>query len=195
MRTASVSRKSSETEISIDLAIEGCGKYDIEIPVGFLTHMLEAFSKHGQFDLKIRATGDMQVDQHHTIEDLAYVLGSAFKKALGERRGIQRAGFFIYPMDDSLVQCAVDLSGRPYVIFDAKFAYQFCGQFDTSLTKHFFEAFARGCGANIAIRLLTGENDHHKLEAIFKAFAKSMRDACIIDPRISIPSTKGGFDL
>lgn len=196
MREAIIERTSKETSISVQLNLDGTGTSDIQTPVGFFNHMLEAFSKHSLIDLTIRAEGDMQVDQHHTIEDLGIVLGQALKQALADKKGIKRAGFFIYPMDEALAQCAIDISGRAYTQFSAEFKRQFCGDFDTDLTEHFFESIARGAGMNIAIQLLAGRNDHHKLEAIFKAFAKSMLTAISIEPRIagSIPSTKGVID-
>lgn len=193
MREAIVERKTKETAIRVKVRIDGKGHSNITTPIGFFSHMMEAFSKHSLIDLDIIADGDLEVDQHHVVEDLGIVLGEACKIALGEKRGIERAGFFIYPMDDALAQVAVDLGGRPYVLFDAEFKRRFCGDFDTDLTEHFFEAFANSLGANIAINLLGGKNDHHKLEAIFKAFAKSMKMACKFDPRLEdiIPSTKG----
>lgn len=195
MRIGKYSRETRETCIEGSVNIDGTGESSIDVPIGFLGHMLEAFAKHGQFDLDLKVIGDTEVDSHHTVEDTGYALGMAFREALGDRFGIERAGNFLYPMDEALAQCAVDLSGRPYVIFRAEFQYQYCGSFETTLTKHFFEAFARGSGANIAIMVLTGEIDHHKIEAIFKAFAKSLRQACQLNARIGIPSTKGGLDL
>ncbi len=193
MREATLNRTTNETQISAKVNIDGTGVAKLAIPIKFLSHMLEAFSKHSLIDLELKAEGDMDVDQHHTVEDIAIVLGKVLRQALGNKAGLERAGFFIYPMDDSLAQVAVDLSGRPYLLFDAFFRRRYCGDFDTDLTKHFFEAFANALGANISICLLTGENDHHKLEAMFKALAKAMKQACKRDPRMkeAIPSTKG----
>ncbi len=195
-RRSRISRQTRETNILVELDIDGKGVSSISSPIGFLNHMLEALSKHGLFDLKVNAQGDIHVDQHHLVEDLAIVLGRAFQKALGDKKGIQRAGFFIYPMDDALALVAVDLSGRPYLQFDVEFRRQFCGDFDTDLTKHFFEALSVSMGANLVIKLMAGENDHHKLEAIFKALAKALKLACSLDPRASdsIPSTKEVLD-
>lgn len=195
-RISKVSRKTRETQILVELSIDGEGKASIDSPIGFLNHMLEALAKHGLFDLKIEAQGDIYVDQHHLVEDLAIVIGRAFQEALGDKKGIQRGGFFIYPMDDALALVAIDLSGRPYLQFNATFKRQFCGDFDTDLTKHFFEALSVSMGANFVVKLMAGENDHHKLEAIFKALAKSLKIACMVDPRASnsIPSTKEVLD-
>ncbi len=192
-RSATVTRQTKETRINVSVNIDGTGDSEINVPIKFLGHMFDALARHSGFDLRIDAEGDMEIDQHHTVEDLGIVLGQAFKKALGDRKGIYRAGFFIYPMDEALAMVAVDISGRPYLQFEADFRRRFCGDFDTDLTKHFFEAFANGFGANVVIRLMAGENDHHKLEAIFKALAKSLRMACVIDRRMEeeIPSTKG----
>ncbi|MCY3410778.1 MAG: imidazoleglycerol-phosphate dehydratase HisB [Candidatus Heimdallarchaeota archaeon] len=197
MRCAVVERKSAETEISVSIFIDGAGKSQINTPIGFLNHMLEAFSKYSNFDVKIDATGDLHVDQHHLVEDLGLVIGEAIKKALGDRKGIERAGFFIFPMDETLALCSLDLSGRSYVVFKGSIRRQFVGDFDADLTKHFFESLARASGMNIFIEILEGENDHHKLEAIFKAFAKSMRLACQINEnqKDEIPSTKELLDL
>lgn len=197
MRSSQINRETRETKIDVSLSVDGSGITEIITPIGFLSHMMEAFGRHSLFDLTLKVDGDIEVDQHHTIEDLGYVLGLAVKKALGKRVGIQRSGNFIYPMDEALALVAVDLSGRPYVQFDVEFKRQYAGGFDTDLTEHFFEAFARGSGSNIAVRLLSGKNDHHKLEAIFKAFAKAIKKACEIDPRMGnkVPSTKEVLDL
>ena len=193
MRTANVTRKTNETEVNVILNIDGKGKYGVKTPVGFLTHMLESFAKHGLFDVKLNVKGDLNVDQHHTIEDTGLVLGQAFKKALGNKKGINRAGYFIFPMDDALAVVAVDISGRPYLKFDAKFRRRFCGNLDTDLVEDFFYGFSAGLGANIAIQVSYGRNDHHKIESIFKAFAKAMKMACSKDKRTikEMPSTKG----
>ena len=193
MRKAKIERKTKETEITLDLKIEGSGKYDIKNPIGFLTHVIENFAKHGLFDLKMKAKGDLEVDQHHLIEDCGIVLGQAFKKALGDKKGINRAGYFVYPMDEALAVVAIDISGRPYLQFDAKFKRRFCGDLDTDLLEDFFQAFATGLAANIVVRMPFGRNDHHKIEAIFKAFGKAMKMACSKDKKAkkNIPSTKG----
>lgn len=196
MRISNIDRKTKETDIKIKINIDGKGKYNIKTPIGFLTHMLEAFSKHGLFDIDIKADGDLEVDQHHLVEDCGMVLGKAFKKALGEKKGINRAGYFVYPMDDSLAVVAIDIGGRPYLIFDAKFKRRRCGELDTDLIEEFFNAFSTSLGANIVVKMPYGKNDHHKIEAIFKAFSKAMKMACSTDKRAikDIPSTKGMID-
>lgn len=193
MRTAKINRKTKETGIKIKLNIDGRGKYKIKTPIGFFTHMLEAFAKHGLFNVEIDANGDMEVDQHHTVEDVGIVLGQAFREALGDKKGINRAGYFIYPMDEALAIVALDISGRPYLKFDAKFKRRFCGELDTDLLEDFFYGFSVGLGANLALQIEHGRSDHHKIEALFKAFAKSMKTACSKDKRAAneLPSTKG----
>ena len=193
MRIAKVSRKTKETEIEIELNIDGKGKYNIDTPIGFFTHMLESFAKHGLFDINLNAKGDLEVDQHHAIEDTGIVLGQAFKKALGDKKGINRAGYFIFPMDESLAIAALDISGRPYLKFDAKFKRRFCGGLDTDLLEDFFYGFSAGLGANLALQVKYGRIDHHKIESLFKAFAKSMKTACSKDKQAleELPSTKG----
>ena len=193
MRTAKIVRKTNETDICIVLNIDGKGKYNIKTPIGFFTHMLETFAKHGLFDIKLNVQGDVQVDQHHTIEDTGLVLGQAFKKALGNKKGINRASYFVFPMDDALAIVAVDISGRPYLKFDAKFRRRFCGELDTDLLEDFYYGFSVGLEANIAIQGKYGRSDHHKIEAIFIAFAKALKMACTKDKRAikEMPSTKG----
>ena len=193
MRTAKISRKTKETEIKVMLDIDGKGEYQIKTPIGLFTHILESFAKHGLFDMKLSAKGDLEVDQHHTVEDTGIVLGQAFSKALGDRKGINRAGYFIFPMDDALAIVAVDISGRPCLKFDAKFKRRFCGEFDTDLLEDFFYGFSVGLQANVAIKMGYGRSDHHKIEALFKAFAKAMKMACSKDKRAleEMPSTKG----
>ena len=193
MRTSIIKRITKETSISIKLNIDGKGNYDIKTPIGFFTHMLEAFTKHGLFDIALNAKGDLEVDQHHSIEDIGITLGQAFKRALGDKKGINRAGYFIYPMDESLAIAALDLSGRPYLKFNAKFRRRFCGEFDTDLLEDFFYGFSVGLGVNISLKIENGRSDHHKIEALFKAFAKSMKTACSKDKRAAkeLPSTKG----
>jgi imidazoleglycerol-phosphate dehydratase len=193
MRRAALRRKTKETSIRAALRIEGRGAFDVKTPVGFLTHMLESFALHGRFDLDFRAEGDLHVDQHHLIEDCGIVLGRLFAKALGRRRGINRAGYFVYPMDDALAVVAVDLGGRPFLVFDARFRRRFCGDLDTDLLEEFFRAFSRHAGANLHVKMPYGKNDHHRIEAIFKAFARAMKMACSTDPAAAadVPSTKG----
>lgn len=192
MRTASVKRKTNETDISITLNVDGNGKYSISTPIGFFTHMLESFAKHGLFNISMNAKGDVEVDQHHTIEDAGIVLGQAFKNALGNKKGINRAGYSIFPMDDALAVISVDISGRPYLKFNAKFRRRFCGEMDSDSIEDFFYGFSIGLGANIHIQVKYGRNDHHKIEALFKAFGKSMKMACSKDKRalLEMPSTK-----
>ena len=193
MRTAKISRKTKETGIEAILNIEGKGKYKIKTPIGFFTHMLESFAKHGLFDIMLDVKGDLQVDQHHIIEDTGIVLGQAFKKSLGDKKGINRAGYFIFPMDEALAIFALDISGRPYLKFDAKFRRRYCGDFDTDLLEDFFYGFSIGLSANLAVQIKYGRSDHHKIEALFKAFAKAMKTACSKDKRAlkELPSTKG----
>ena len=192
MRTAKVERKTKETKVQVELGIDGKGNASIDTRIGFLDHMLTLVSVQGIFDLKVLAQGDLQVDEHHTVEDIGFVLGQAFGKALEERKGINRYGFFLLPMDEALAQVAIDLGGRPCLQFDADFKREKVGELSTELVYDFFEAFARGCMANVSIRLVLGRNDHHKIEAIFKAFARALRMACEIDPRRKgVPSTKG----
>lgn len=193
MRATQLHRKTNETEITIELNIDGNGSYEVKTSIGFLDHMLAAFAKHGLFNITMHATGDLVVDQHHLIEDCGIVLGQAFKKALGDKKGINRAGFFVYPMDEALAVVAVDIGGRPFLQFDAQFTRRFCGDFDTDLLNDFFYGFAVNLSANVVVRMPYGRSDHHKIEAIFKAFAKAMKMACSRDPRMKddIPSTKG----
>lgn len=193
MRKTHISRNTNETQIAIDLNIDGRGRYDIQSPIGFLNHMLESFAKHGLFDIKLKAQGDVHVDQHHLVEDCGIVLGQAFSKALGDKKGINRAGYFVYPMDEALAVVAVDIGGRPYLQFQAEFKRRYCGELDTDLLNDFFLGFAINLRANVVVRMPFGRSDHHKIEAIFKAFAKAMKMACSTDARMidDIPSTKG----
>ncbi len=192
-RIAKIHRQTKETNISVDLNIDGTGEYQIQTPIGFLNHMLESFSRHGLFDITLQAEGDVHVDQHHLVEDCGIVLGQVFKKALGDKKGINRAGYFVYPMDEALAVVAIDIGGRPYLQYDASFKRRFCGELDTDLLEDFFQGFAVNLGANVVVRMPFGRSDHHKIEAIFKAFAKAMKMACSKDPRAMehIPSTKG----
>ena len=196
MRKAELSRKSIETEIRLNLKIDGSGKYKIKTPINFLTHMLEGFAKHGMFDIELIAKGDVHVDQHHTVEDLGMQLGQAFKKGLGNKKGINRAGSFAFPMDESLGIVAVDLSGRPYLVFKTKFKNKTIGDLDSECLKEFFSGFAMGCGCNIAVYVPYWDNNHHKAESIFKAFGKAMKSACSEDKKLkgTVLTTKGILD-
>ena len=193
MRKALIRRRTGETDIEVSLKIEGRGKYDIQTPVGFLSHMLETFARHGGFDLKVRARGDLHVDQHHLVEDLGIALGQAYDQALGTRRGINRAGYFIQPMDEALVAAAVDIAGRPHLNFQGRFRRRFCGELDTDLVEDFLTGLANHLKASIAVKILAGRSDHHKLEAIFKALARALKMACRKDRRFlkKFPSVKG----
>ena len=192
MRKAKLKRKTGETEISVELNIDGSGKAEINSGIGFLDHMLNAFAKHSLIDLKIVAKGDLEVDEHHTVEDIGMVLGMALDKALGDKRGIERFGFLL-PMDESLAEVALDLGGRSYLVWKVRFKREKIGDMPTELFEDFFKALADNLKANIHINLRYGRNDHHKAEAIFKAFARALRLAVSINPRIKklIPSTKG----
>jgi imidazoleglycerol-phosphate dehydratase len=194
-RKAKIARKTKETEIMVDLNLDGKGSVKIDTPIGFLNHMLTALAKHASFDLKIRAVGDLEVDQHHLVEDLGIVLGEAVDKALGSKRGIMRAGShnFAFPMDESLGLAAVDLSGRVKLTFKAKFTEKEVGDMRTNVIEDFFEGFANGIRANLYIDSKNSRSTHHQVEAIFKAFARSLRMAVEIDARNlkRIPSTKG----
>lgn len=193
-RIASVIRKTKETDISVKLNIDGTGKADIETGIGFFDHMLEAFAKHGLFDLEVKVKGDLNVDGHHTVEDTGIVLGQALLQAIGDKKGIKRYGSEILPMDESLVLAAVDLCGRPYFVMDAAFTSPMVGDFDTQLVNEFFYAVSYSAMMNIHLRVLTGSNDHHKIEAMFKAFAKAVDTATMVDPRITdVLSTKGAL--
>lgn len=192
-RRINIQRKTKETDITISLTIDGMGKSEIDTPVGFLNHMLSLFSKHGLFDLSIKAKGDMQIDEHHTVEDIGIVLGQVFAGSLKDKKGINRYGFFILPMDETLATVAVDLGGRFAFSFSCNFNREKVGDLSTELVYDFFDAFAQNAKINLSIKIENGRNDHHKIEAIFKCFAKAMRMACVIDERNinMIPSTKG----
>jgi len=193
LRKTSLQRKTKETDIKIELNIDGKGKTDISTPIPFLSHLLENFAKHGLFDLKIRAKGDIEIDQHHTVEDIGICLGQAFKEALGDKKGINRSGYFVFPLDEALSVVAVDISGRAFLNFDCKFKKEKIGDLDSDLIKEFFWGFVRHLEATLHIRALCGENEHHKAESIFKAFGKAMKMACSKEKRIlkELPSTKG----
>ncbi len=191
-RKASINRKTKETDISLELNIDGKGNSNVSTGVGFLDHMLESFARHGLFDLDVKCEGDLIVDCHHTIEDIGIVLGQAIKKALGDKKQIIRFGSTIIPMDESLVLVSLDLSNRPYLTFDYKFDVERVGYFDTEMVKEFFYAISYSAGMNIHIKVLEGGNAHHVIEATFKAFAKSLDYATLKDPRIiDVLSTKG----
>ena len=193
-RTADYVRKTKETDISLHLNLDGTGSSSIHTGIGFFDHMLDGFARHGLFDLKVNVAGDLVVDCHHTIEDTGIVLGNAIKEAVGDKKGIRRYGSCILPMDETLVLCAVDLSGRPYLVFDGEFTTDRVGYMDTEMVKEFFYAISYTAGMNLHIRVLSGGNNHHMIEAMFKAFAKALDQATVIDPRITdILSTKGSL--
>ena len=193
MRRAVIDRQTSETTISLSLVLEGRGRYEVATGIRFLDHMLELFARHGGFDLRVKAEGDLDVDQHHTVEDLGIALGEAVLKALGNKRGINRAGYFVMPMDETLAVAAVDLSGRPHTVVDLKGAAARVGDLQTELVHDFFEGFASGARANVHVKVMYGRSSHHKVEAVFKAFARALRVACARDRRLArmLPSTKG----
>lgn len=193
-RTADYVRKTKETDISLHLNLDGTGSSSINTGIGFFDHMLDGFARHGLFDLKVNVAGDLAVDCHHTIEDTGIVLGNAIKEAVGDKKGIRRYGSCILPMDETLVLCAVDLSGRPYLVFDGEFTTDRVGYMDTEMVKEFFYAISYTAGMNLHIRVLSGGNNHHMIEAMFKAFAKALDQATVIDTRITdILSTKGSL--
>lgn len=193
MRKAKLHRKTAETEITIALTIEGHGKYEVSTGIRFLDHMLELFARHGGFDLKLSASGDLDVDQHHTVEDVGISLGEAFDQALGDRRGILRAGYFLMTMDETLGLAAVDFGGRSVAVVQTKVRATRVGDLQAELLSDFFEGFARGALANVHVRVMYGRSSHHKIEALFKAFARALRFACSRDRQLRrmLPSTKG----
>jgi imidazoleglycerol-phosphate dehydratase len=193
VRRGLIERQTTETSISIRLALDGRGRYDVRTGIRFLDHMLELFTRHGGFDLRIRAEGDLDVDQHHTVEDIGIALGEAVEAALGSRQGINRAGYFVMPMDESIGVVAIDLGGRAHAVVDARVKTQKVGDLQADLLTDFFEGFARGARANVHLKVLYGRSDHHKVEALFKAFGRALRMACSRDRRLSkvMPSTKG----
>ena len=193
MRRAQLERITKETQIAGSLGIEGKGTYDISTGIRFLDHMLELFAKHGGFDLTLQAKGDLDVDQHHTVEDCGIVLGQLFSLALGERRGINRAGYFVLPMDESLAVVAVDLGGRPALVYKDRVKTRLVGDLQTELLEDFFGGFVNHAGANLHAKVLYGRSNHHKIEGVFKCFARAMRYACSKDARLKqqLPSTKG----
>lgn len=193
-RIANIQRKTKETDISVRLNIDGTGSSTINTGIGFFNHMLEGFAKHGFFDLNLNCEGDLAVDCHHTIEDCGIVLGNAVKEAIGDKKGIKRFGSCILPMDETLVLCAIDLSGRPYLVFDGEFTTDRVGYMDTEMVKEFFYAISYSAEMNLHIKVLNSGNNHHMIEAMFKSFARALDEATTLDPRITdVMSTKGSL--
>ena len=192
-RQATIDRSTKETKIKATVNLDGTGAYRISTGIGFLDHMLELFAKHGGFDLSIKATGDLDVDQHHTVEDLGIALGEAVARALGDKKGINRAGYFVMPMDETLAVAAIDLGGRPATVVNLKVKTRLVGDLQTELVHDFFEGFAMGARANVHLNVMYGRSNHHKVEAVFKAFGRALRVACAKDKRMAklLPSTKG----
>jgi len=192
-RAARFDRRTTETQITGAFTVDGRGRYDVRTGIRFFDHMLELFTRHGGFDLTLAATGDLDVDQHHTVEDVGIVLGETVLKALGDRKGINRAGYFVMPMDETLAVAAVDLSGRPHAVVDLKVRVRMVGDLQTELVHDFFDGFASGARANVHVKVLYGRSSHHHIEAVFKAFARALRVACARDARLArmLPSTKG----
>ncbi len=192
-RRATIDRRTAETQITIALSIDGKGRFDNHTGIRFLDHMLDLVARHGGFDLAIKAVGDLDVDQHHTVEDTGIALGEAVAQALGSKRGINRAGYFVMPMDETLAVAAIDLSGRPASVIDTKVTVRIVGDLQTELVHDFFEGFANAARANVHLKVMYGRSNHHKIEACFKAFARALRVACSKDKRLSrtLPSTKG----
>ncbi len=193
MREGVIDRRTRETAISVRLDLDGQGRYDVQTGIRFLDHMLELAARHGVMDLTLKAAGDLDVDQHHTVEDVGIALGEAFDKALGTRQGINRAGYFVMPMDETLAVAAIDFSGRTHAVVDLRLRVRRVGDLQSELVTDFFEGFAQGARANVHLKLLYGRSSHHKVEAIFKAFARALRVACSRDPQLGemLPSTKG----
>ena len=193
-RNVQQNRKTKETDISLSLNIDGKGDTQLDTGIGFFDHMLDGFARHGFFDLKVHVSGDLEVDTHHSIEDTGIVLGTAIRKSLGDKRGIKRFGSCILPMDETLVLCAVDLSGRPYFSFEGEFTTDRVGYMDTEMVREFFYAISYSAGMNLHMKILNGTNNHHMIEALFKAFGRALDEATTIDPRITdIMSTKGSL--
>ena len=192
-RAAAFDRRTTETQIKGRLTIDGQGRYDVRTGIRFFDHMLELFTRHGAFDLTLKARGDLDVDQHHTVEDVGITLGEAVLKALGDRKGINRAGYFVMPMDETLAVAAIDLGGRPHAVVDLQVKAAHVGDLQTELVHDFFEGFAIGARANVHVKVLYGRSSHHKIEAVFKAFGRALRVACAKDRRLAkmLPSTKG----
>ncbi len=193
-RKAEITRTTKETDIKAAIELDGSGTASVHTGIGFFDHMLDGFARHGFFDLRLEADGDLEVDCHHTIEDAGIVLGSTIRQALGDKRGIKRFGSCILPMDETLVLCAVDLSGRPYLVFDGEFTAERVGDFDTEMVREFFYAISYAAGMNLHIKVLSGGNNHHMIEAMFKAFARALDEAVTFDERITdVLSTKGSL--
>ena len=193
-RSSTINRRTRETDIEVTLDLDGSGRAEVNTGIGYLDHMLEGFARHGFFDLKCQVKGDLQVDGHHTVEDTGIVLGQAIREAAGDKKGIRRYGYFILPMDESLALCAVDLCGRPYLQFACDFTAERVGELDTELVKEFFYAVSYSAGMNLHLRMLQPGNNHHMIEAMFKAFAKALDEATTLDPRITdVLSTKGSL--
>jgi imidazoleglycerol-phosphate dehydratase len=192
-RRALISRRTTETQIELKLVLDGTGKYKVRTGIRFLDHMLELVARHGAFDLQVDATGDLDVDQHHTVEDLGIALGEAVSTAIGTRKGINRAGYFVMPMDETLAVAAIDLGGRPHTVIDLPVKAPKVGDLQTELVYDFFEGFAMGARANVHLKVMYGRSSHHQIEAVFKAFARALRVACATDKRLAkmLPSTKG----
>jgi imidazoleglycerol-phosphate dehydratase len=193
LRRARVDRRTSETRVRVALSLEGRGTYDVRTGIRFLDHMLELVARHGGFDLRIHADGDLDVDAHHTVEDTGLTLGEAFARALGSKRGINRAGYFVMPMDETLAVAAIDLSGRPFAVVDLRLRVSRVGDLPAELITDFFQGFATAAQANVHLKVLYGRSSHHQVEAVFKAFARALRVACATDRRLTrvLPSTKG----
>ena len=192
-RRAVVDRRTAETQIKVTLALEGKGRYENETGIRFLDHMLDLVARHGGFDLKVKATGDLDVDQHHTVEDTGIALGEAVAAAIGDKKGINRAGYFVMPMDETLAVAAIDLSGRPHAVIDTQVTVEMVGGLQTELVHDFFDGFAMAARANVHLKVMYGRSNHHKIEACFKAFARALRVATSKDKRLArtLPSTKG----
>jgi imidazoleglycerol-phosphate dehydratase len=193
MRTASIKRKTTETDIALKLNLDGQGRYQVATGIGFFDHMLELLARHGAFDLTLACQGDLHVDQHHTVEDVGIALGEAFDRALGDKKGLWRAGYFVMPMDETLGVVAVDFGGRAAAVVDTQVRARFVGDLEADLVCDFFDGFARGARANVHAKVMYGRSNHHKIEALFKAFARALRVACARDRRLAkmLPSTKG----
>ena len=192
-RLGVVDRRTAETQIKVSLALDGKGRFENRTGIRFLDHMLDLVARHGGFDLKVKATGDLDVDQHHTVEDVGIALGEAVLKAIGNKRGINRAGYFVMPMDETLAVAAIDLSGRPHAVIDTRVKVRIVGDLQTELVDDFFDGFAMAARANVHVKVMYGRSNHHKIEACFKAFARALRAACSKDKRLAkmLPSTKG----
>jgi len=193
VRKALINRRTAETQIKVSLALDGKGRFENRTGIRFLDHMLDLVARHGAFDLKVIATGDLDVDQHHTVEDVGIALGEAVAKAIGNKRGINRAGYFVMPMDETLAVAAIDLSGRPHAVIDTKVTVPMVGGLQTELVHDFFDGFAMASRSNVHLKVMYGRSNHHKIEACFKAFARALRVACSKDKRLAkmLPSTKG----